>query len=475
MEELDFDLKETLISAINTKNSKKLKEIFDTIPTIDIAEALEELEDVKMLLYIFRVVSKEYTGDFFTELTNEQKELIVNSFSDKDLIELLENSFADDIADTVEELPANLVRRILTVAPPDLRKDVNSLLNYKENTAGSIMTTEYIEMKDDLTVSEAIKILRDKGKSAETIYTIFIRDAKRTLEGTIDLDDLIFANENTLLSEIMNKDYVTCNVNDDQEQIANDFKRYDLNVMAVTNNQDKLVGIITSDDIMDILVEEANEDIALLNNVSSMDEPYLKTPIFKLVFKCIPWIVALMILQIGSAAITSHFDHLIASFAVLAVFSPLILDAGGNSGGQTTTMIVRSLALDEFDKGDFKKVLWKEFRVSLIIALIVGIFAFGWTFFEMAVLNIGDVSANNITTDELTAKLYVSVLVGSTLVVTMIISRMIGCILPFIAKKVKIDPAVMCGPFTTTIVDIISLLTYFVLWENVFKGLIGII
>lgn len=472
MEEIEINLSETLLELIKNKNIEALKNIFETIPTIDIAEALDELEDIKNVIYIFRVISKDYTGDLFAELSVDTQEKILNTFSDKELIELLEVSFADDIADTLEELPANLVTRILKVAPVELRTTINTLLNYKENTAGSVMTTEFIQMRENVSVKDAISQIRENGREAETVYTIFVRDATRTLIGTVDLDDLIFAKETETLKDIMNKDFVTCEVNDDQEEVANMFKRYDLSAMAVVNNENKIIGIITIDDVVDIIVEEANEDIAALNQVMPMKDPYLETPVKKLVFKCIPWIIALMLLQIGSAAITSAFDGLISTFAVLAVFSPLILDAGGNSGGQTTTMIVRSIAMDEFDKGDFKKVIWKEFRVALCIAGIIGTFAFGWTYFEMSVLGIGDVSQ---ATDPGKAKLLVAALVGLTLMITMIVSRMIGCMLPFLAKKLKLDPAVMCGPFTTTIVDIISLLTYFLLWQNVFKPLLSLV
>ena len=282
------------------------------------------MDDAAVFLYIFRTVSSEYTGDFFTELTSDQQEMIINAFTDKQLIELLENSFADDIVDTLEEMPANVVNRVLKACPPDLRKDVNNLLNYKDNTAGSVMTTEYLDMKDTLTVKEALKIIRKRGKDAETVYTIFVRDSKRNLMGTINLDDLIFADEDEVLSEIMDRDFVTCNVNDDQEEVANMFKRYDLNAMAVVNNDNKIIGIITIDDVVDIIVEEATEDIAHLNQVSNMDEPYLETPVFKLVIKCAPWIIALMVLQVFSTLILSSFEGAIASFALLSVFTPLI-------------------------------------------------------------------------------------------------------------------------------------------------------
>ncbi len=471
MEEVFEDIREKVRDAVFNKKAPELRELFETTPTIDIAESLDDVNDVKVLMYIFRVVNKDYTAEFFAELTIEQQEAIINTFSDKELFFLLEESFADDIVDTIEEMPANVVNRILRVAPADLRKDINQLLNYKENTAGSLMTTEFIEMRGSTKVKEAINTIREKGKDAETVYTVFVKDAKRTLIGTIDLDDLIFSKDDETLEDVMDRDFVTCNVNDDQEEIANMFKRYDLNAMAVVNNDNKILGIITIDDIVDIIVEEANEDIAALNQVSKMDTSYLKTPVLRLVWKCVPWIIVLMVLQIGTAFITTQFDNLIMIYAFLAVFSPLITDAGGNSGGQTTTLIVRCLAMDEFNKGDFKRVVWKEFRVALLIAFIVGIFAFGLSLFEMTVFDIGHVGVDTfssaIITSDIAAKLLVSTLVGVTLMITMIISRMIGCMLPFLAKTIHVDPAVFCGPFTTTIVDIVSLLSYYLIWSQV--------
>lgn len=474
----EFNIKKIIETALENKDAVKIREIFDLIPTIDIAEALIDEDDAKKLIYIFRVVPKDNSALFFTELTDSQQQLILKYFTDKELLTLLENSFADDIVDTMQDLPANLVNRILRVAPPELRKNINQLLNYKDNTAGSVMTTEFIEMRENVKVKDALSDIRQRGKGAETIYTIFVKDASRTLIGIIDLDDLIFAKDDEQLQDIMNKDFVTCNVNDDQEEVANKFKRYDLNAMAVVNDENKIIGIITIDDIVDIIVKEANEDISNLNQVGNNDKPYLQTPIFKIVMKCVPWIIVLMILQIGTASITSAFDGIIAKFSFLAIFSPLILDAGGNSGGQTTTMIVRSLAMDEFKKGDFKKVVFKELRVAAIIALIVGIFAFGWTLFEMTVLNMGDFSSIKgdgsvaTSTDIIQAKLLVAALIAISLMVTMILSRLIGCCLPFLAKLIHVDPAVMCAPFTTTVVDVVSLFTYFIIWQECFMKIV---
>ena len=473
MEDNKSVLKQWILSAISNRSSKELKEIFETIPNIDIAEAISDVDDPKTLLYIFRVVGSEYSADFFTELSAEQQEAVINAFSDKELMELISESYADDIVDTIEEMPANIVSRVLKACPKDLRGDVNRLLNYKENTAGSVMTTEYIEMKDSVTVKQAIETIRIKGKDAETVYTIFVRDNQRTLVGTVELSDLIFSNEDEVLSQIMDKDFVSCNVNDDQEEVAKKFKRYDLTAMAVVNSENKIVGIITIDDVVDIMEQEVSEDIAHMAAITDMEDPYLKTPIFKLVLKCVPWILALMILQVFSTMILSNFEGVIGKFAILAVFTPLIMDAGGNSGGQTTTMIVRSLSLDEFSGKDYGKVIFKELRVASIIGAVVAIFSFGWLMFEMSV---GIVNTSSIA--EKGGNFYgnmalVSLLVAGTLFVTMIISRLVGCSLPFLAKLIKLDPAVMCGPITTTLVDIISLVTYFLLWTQVIGPIIG--
>ena len=474
MEDNKSVLKQWILSAIKNRNAAELKEIFETIPNIDIAEAIEDVDDVKSLLYIFKVVESEYTAEFFAELTSDQQELIISAFSDKELVDLLNESYADDIVDTLQEMPANIVSRVLKTCPKDIRGDVNRLLNYKENTAGSVMTTEYIEMKDNVTVKEAINTIREKGKDAETVYTIFVRDNKRTLIGTVDLDDLIFSKDNEVLNEIMNKDFVCCNVNDDQEDVAKMFKRYDLTAMAVVNSENKIVGIITVDDVIDIMEQEASEDIAHMAAITDMEEPYLKTPIFKLVLKCFPWILVLMVLQVFSTMILSSFEAEITKFAILAVFTPLIMDAGGNSGGQTTTMIVRSLSLDEFSGKDYGKVLFKELRVASIIGAIVGVFAFGWLMFEMSVGIVNTDSVRSLGGNYWGHLCMIAGLVGGTLFVTMLISRMVGCSLPFLAKLVKLDPAVMCGPITTTMVDIVSLITYFLLWTQIVGPILGI-
>ncbi len=468
-----FELKEAEFNtALTTRDVNKMRDLFNTVPTVDLAEFADNVKDPSTLTFIFKVVKSELTADFFTELNDETQEKLLRVFSDDQLVELINKSYTDDIVDVLEDMPANLVNRALKFIPKEKRESVNKLLNFKEDTASSIMTTEYFELNGETTVEDAMKQIREKGKQAETIYTVFLRDEKRNLTGTVDLDDLIFADPKQTLNQIKNKEFIYTKVGTDQEEVARIFKKYDLNALAVVNNEHKLVGVITVDDIMDVMEKESSEDIARLNKVADMETPYLETKISKLVIKCVPWIIILMILQLFSTMILSSFQVVIAQVAVLSVFTPLLMDAGGNSGGQTTTIIVRSLALGEFDKKDIKKVIWKEFRVAVCIAGIVAIFAFGWIMFEIAV---GIVKFEKVGTYHdwtWTGKTLISLLVASTLFVTMIVSRMVGCLLPFGAKLIKQDPAVLCGPITTTIVDIVTLLTYFLLWQYAFSPIL---
>ena len=472
----EIDTKKLVIDAIVNKKTALLKELFETIPTIDIAESMEDIEDVTQLMYVFRVVSAEYTGDLFAELSQEQQEKIIASFSDKDLIQLLENSFADDIVDTIEDLPANLVNRILRVAPKDLRKDINQLLNYKDNTAGSLMTTEFIEMRDTTTVKEAISTIRDIGKDAETIYTIFVKDARRTLVGTVDLDELIFAKDSEVLTDIMNRDFVTCTVNDDQEEVANMFKRYDLNAMAVVNNETerKIIGIITIDDVVDVIEQEATEDIAALSHVAPLEESYLDTPVWKMVKKCIPWIVVLIILGTFTTMVLDRIEKapVFNLVPVLIAFVPTLMDTGGNSGGQTIALMIRGLSTKEFEPKDFFKVIRKEIISALLIATGVSLFAFLWFTIEQYT---GIVTNEAMMVDGVFPTLWngkcwtlaffgnamrVSATVALALFAASFMSKIVAVCLPIGVAALKKDPAVIAQPLLTTIVDVVSLLTY---------------
>jgi len=471
------ELESNIVECIKERNVKSLRTIFEDYLIQDIAEAMDDIKEPNELLFVFRVVSSDYTADLFAELTDEQQELIINSFTDTQLLQLIENSSNDDIVDSLEDMPANLVSRVLKVANPDQRKEINKLLNYKEDTAGSIMTTEFLTFLDTDKVGDTLNAIREKGKDAETIYTVFVKNNKRSLVGTIELDDLVFAKDGQSLSDIMKVEFASVTVDEDQEEIAKLFKRYDLNAMPVTNKTGKLIGIITVDDIVDVMSEEAAEDITNLSGVGNVEDTYLETPVLKLALKCVPWIVILMVLQVFTSLILSGFQAEIAKFAVLSVFSPTIMDAAGNSGGQTTGLMIRSLTLDEFKRGDGKKVVWKEFRVACLVAGMVAIFAFCWLMFEMSV---GIVKCDpnmfpSITiTDANLLHVIVALLVASTLFLSVIVAKISGVLLCFLAKKLKRDPAVMATPLITTIVDIVSLVSYFLLWTLVFGKIVGL-
>ena len=470
----EIQVKDLILNAIKNKKVNVLKEIFETVPTIDIAEAMDDIDDVSLLLYPFRVISSEYTGELFAELSSEQQEKIINAFSDKDLIKLLEESYADDIVDTLQELPANVVSRVLRVAPKDLRNDINQLLNYSENTAGSIMTTEFLEMKETVTVKEAITQIREKGKDAETVYTIFVRDAKRNFVGTVNLDDLIFAKDNEALEDIMDRDFVSCHVNDDQEDVANMFKRYDLNAMAVLNKEDKIVGIITIDDVVDIIVEEANEDVAALSHVAPLEDSYLDTPAWKMAVKCIPWIVILIILGTFTTMALDRIEKtaIFTLIPVLISFVPTLMDTGGNTGGQTIALMIRGLGTKEFGPKDFWRILGKEALTAIIVSACIGTFGFIWFTIEQYT---GIVTNEKLFIDGVAPTIWnakcwtgqfaqhtftISGIVACTLFIGSFLAKCVAVMLPLGVAAIKKDPAIVAQPILTTIVDVVSLVVY---------------
>lgn len=477
--EKDFFNLDTFKSIIEEKRVAELRDIFETIPLVDIAEVANGIEDPKDLIFIFRVVQSDYTAEFFSYLHKQTQEKLVAAFNDRELITLIESSYTDDIVDFIEDMPANVVNRILKNCNKETRFEVNRLLNYKEKTAGTIMTTEYIELINTMSVSEAIRLIRKRGKDAETVYTIFIRDEKRNFVGTVGLDALVLCkDENQIVSEIMNTDFVYVHVNTDQEEVANLFKRYGLTAIAVLNDDDRLTGIITVDDVMNVIEKEASEDMAKMSLITPLEESYIRTGVFKMAFKCIPWIVALMVLAVFSSMILSSFQTQLASLAILSVFIPVLIDTGGNAGGQTTTLMIRGLALKEFTPKDILKILWKEFRVSLVVSAAVSIFAFCWIMIEMytnivtypsqiggiPVINGVEVSGWNL----FFARSSIAGLVALTLLFTVIISKIVGAILPLLFQSLKKDPALMSGPLITTIVDVCSLIAYFFICTQIF-------
>ena len=373
------ELEELIIA----RKVKEVRNIFEVVPTIDIAEACDDFEDISHLVFIFKFVKSEYTADLFTELASDTKEKLIQVMSDSELAKILESQFTDDLVDDLEDLPANLVTRVLKNVSKEKRDVINKLLNYKENTAGSIMTTEFLSLNDDLTADEAIRAIRRKGKTKETICTIFVIDNSRTLVGTLDLDELIFAKDDEPISDLMNRDYVTCLVNDDQEEVANQMKRYDLNAIAVLNNENRLIGIITVDDIVDVIEQEATEDMSKMAGVAPLENSYLETSVTKMALKCAPWLMVLLIFGTFSSMILNKFENALGALPILVPFVTVLMDTGGNAGGQTTTLIVRGLAVQEFTPKNYFKILWKEMRVAMLTGLMVCAFSCLWFLGEM--------------------------------------------------------------------------------------------
>ncbi len=452
---------EDLEELIEAKDVKAIREIFVTVPDIDIAEAADNLSS-KDLIWVFRAVESKYTAGFFSELDQDAQENLVKAMTDKELIQVINEQSVDDVTDSVGEMPANLAARVLSAASKDMRDDINRLLRYKDQTAGAIMTTEYLEFKDTTYVDDAIETIRKRGKDAETIYTLFVKDKNRDFVGTVDLDDLIFAKKDQRLRDIMNQDVVSVTTSTDQEEVGQMFRRYDLNALAVLNDDDKLVGIITIDDAVDVMTEESTEDIAKMNAVVPSDEPYLDTTVWSTAKKCFPWLIVLLVLGTFSSMILSVFQDKISTLAILAAF--------------------------EFEPKDYFKVVWKEVRSAMIVAAIVASFAFIWFTMEQytgIVANTIENEAMGLSPDVIPTiwngecwspiffgeVMKISATVAGTLFIGMVASKFVGTSLTVGAAAIKKDPALLAQPILTTIMDITSLLIYFAICITVFPQL----
>lgn len=467
------------------KNRAGIQEVFRTVPAIDIAEAADDL-DPQDLIFIFRSVKSEYTADFFDDLSQDTKEELVRTMTDKELVPLINSQAADDITDTVDDMPANLASRVLKAADKDMRKDINTLLNYKEETAGALMTTEYLQFDESMKVDDAIQAIREKGKDAETVYTIFVKNSNREFVGTVDLDDLIFAKADQTLSDIMNHDVVSCSTSTDQEEVGRMFRRYDLTALAVLNADQRLVGVITIDDAVDVMTEESSEDMARLTNMEPSEKPYMETGVFENAKKCFPWLMILLALGTFTTMVLNRLESqaIFVNLPILIAFVPTLMDTGGNAGGQTTGMMIRELALSNLSPKDTLKVLWKELRSGLIVAGIVSLFSFVWVLMEQytGIVNLGKIDSapgvdpvdfSGITiwngsafSSPLAGQFAIhaftnAALIGVTMFVAITVSKLIGTLLPMGAAAIKKDPAMLSQPLLTTAMDVTTLLIYF--------------
>ena len=413
---------------------------------VDIAQYMETLDRDKLLL-VFRILPKDISADVFSYMSNEQKQTLIESIGDNEIRSLIDDMFLDDAVDFLEELPAGVVKRVLQNADPEKRNLINQFLRYPENSAGSLMTIEYLEFRGEDTVRQAMDIIRREGLDKETIYTLYIIDEGRHLIGTLPLRKMILAAEDTVLSNIMDRNPVSVHTTDDQEKVAELVRHYDLYAIPVVDKEDRLVGIITADDIMDVIEEETTEDFEKMAALTPSDDEYLKTPVFKLALNRIPWLLLMAVIAIFTGMIiTSYEDVLSASGSVgiiLTACIPMLMDTGGNCGSQSSTLIIRGLSLGQITLKDFFKALWKEFRV----AILVGTVLFAFTFFRVHFINGADWG--------------VSFVVGAALFCTIALAKALGCAMPMLAKKLGLDPALMASPMITTIVDMSSLFIYF--------------
>lgn len=478
MGKIDNELSSKLLQAIVSKNYTEVRNIFEEYPNIDIADSVNDMDhdddtNIKLLVFIFKIVKPSYSSEFFSELDTDLQEKIINLLTNEQISTLVEESSNDELADFLEEWPANVVAKVLRNTSADQRNIVNKLLGYKDDTAGSIMTTEFITLLETNTVKDALDTIRKIGKNAETIYTLFVRNNKFDLVGVLDLDDLIFAAPQDVLNNVCDKTFQTVNVNTDQEEVAKIFKRYDLNAIAVLNEDKKITGIITIDDIVDVIEEETNEDIEAMANVTPLKDSYMNTSVIKLAWKCIPWLIILMVLNIGSIFLQNQFQFLIGTLTAISVFLTTLCDTGGNSGSQSSTLIIRGLATNDFELKDYFKVLWKEFRVALIVSSVVCVFTFGFCMFMFA-CNIVFIPNDfkPIANGEAAYLVWLSLaaVVSISIFATILLSKVIGASLPFLCQRIHLDPAVVTGPLITTIMDLTTLTIYFSLLLTAFNA-----
>lgn len=435
---------------VRGKNVNKLRQIFEEYNSVDLAEKINEL-DIKRTIFIFKTVPASLTAEVFSYLDTDYKENLVSVLASRDIKEVVEELYTDDIVDFIEEMPSNIVKKVLKSIDKDLRGEVNKLLSYKDNSAGSIMNIDYVELKENDTCEVALKKIRKDGREAETISICYIVDSKRTLKGYVSLKEILFNDEDVKIKDIMEKDLVSVLVDDDKEDVANSFKKYDLSSIAVTNSEMKMLGIITSDDIIDVIDDEATEDIEKMAHVVPLEDDYFEVSNFKMFTKTVVWLIVLLLTSILSTFILSKAESAIAAVAVLTVFMPMITGTAGNAGSQTTALLIRGLSLGTIKTKDFLKALRKEVAVGILLGGSLAIVCFGLLWLEN-LIGIVDVPQNSTA---------VFLAVSISMMIVVIVAKIIATILPVLAKICRLDPAVMAGPLVTTIADALAILIYF--------------
>ena len=437
-----MNLEGILHQLVEEKKFRKLRGILEEMNEVDIAEFIQDIEQEKVVL-VFRLLPKELGAEVFACLEIEMQEYIINSMSDYELQKIIEELYIDDAVDMLEELPATVVRRVLANAKPDTRALINQFLQYPDDSAGSIMTAEYISLKKNMTVEQSFAYIRRNAVDKETIYTCFVLDEKRHLEGVVTVKDLLLNDYETKLEDIMDTNIIQAVTSDDQESVVETFNKYDLLSLPVVDHENRLVGIVTVDDIVDVMEQEATEDIELMAAILPSEKPYLKMGVLEIAKNRVPWLLILMFTSTISALILEYFDKFTALFPTLITCVPMLTATGGNAGSQSSTTIIRAMSIGDVEMKDIWKVFWKECRVSLIVGAILGIA----NYIRLIVMY----------PDEP----IVCLVIGLSLIATVVMSKILACVLPFAAKLLKLDPAMMAAPLISTIVDALSLVVYF--------------
>lgn len=441
MKEEIMQLKEQVVELLENKQYSNLHDYIDKLNSQDISIMFEELSKEDMIL-VFRLLSKDEAAEVFSYMESDLQEDLINLLTDKELKNIVDELYMDDTVDLIEEMPSNVVKRILNGVNQKDRKLINELLNYPEDSAGSIMTTEFVDLKMNMTVDEAFTKIRKIALDKETVYTCYVLDARRKIVGIVGVKDLLIAQPDVVIKDIMETNIVTVNTLDDQEEVVKKFDKYDFIALPVVDKEDRLVGIVTVDDAIDVLQEENTEDFEIMAGITPSEDSYFKTSIFKHAKNRILWLLLLMISSSITGSIIIHYEEAFAALPLLVAFVPVIMGTGGNCGSQSSTMIIRGMATDEIKLKDYFKAVWKEIRISVIVGILLSI-------------------ANGIRIVVQYNDVQIAIVVGLTLILTVILAKFLGCSLPMIAKKLKLDPAIMAAPLITTILDSCSVLIYF--------------
>lgn len=442
-------LQKTIISLFEAKKYKTLRDVLCVTNGADIADLFSDLSN-EAIPILFRLLPKDIASDTFAMMESDDQELLIKSFSDSELKELFEELYVDDVVDIIEEMPANVVKRIIANTDPQTRKDINEILKYPEDSAGSLMTVEYITLRPDMSVSEAIKRIKRTVAETRTIYNCYVVDINRVLMGALPIKTLLVSDADDIVENIMEQTVISVVTLTDKEEVYKLMSKYDTAILPVVDEENRLVGIVTFDDAIDVMQEETTEDIERMAAIAPSEDGYFKTTDISHAKNRIVWLFVLMIGAALTGVLLVSYEEAIASVPMLVSFIPMIMATGGNCGAQSSTTVIRSMSIDEIKSGDFFKVIWTELRVSLVVSISLGII-------------------NAIRIIIMYHDSNLAMVVSVAMVLTMIFAQLIGCLLPMLAKKIKLDPAVMASPVITTLVDATSIIIYFNIASNVFK------